>query len=177
VSHRSRRQGLRAQARWRPAAVFQPGPLRCGVTQAVPGNSARATGDGHERQIACFDGAARLPGLWGRFATGSLLLDRRLRASLSPVTLTGWSLCEEHRRLHDEGYVALVEIDPVRSAVSEKDDTVAPSRAWRTGLVAHLRREVFAQVFSPALAGSQACVFVEPGVIGRMETLSHRHLG
>lgn len=109
-----------------------------------------------------------------RFATGSLLLDRRLRASLSPVTLTGWSLCEEHRRLHDEGYVALVEIDPVRSGVAEKDPTVAPDRAWRTGLVAHLKNEVFAQVFSQALAASQACVFVEPGVIARLEALQRQ---
>jgi hypothetical protein len=57
------------------------------------------------------------------YDTGAILLDRRLRASLDRHTTTGWGLCPEHRRLCDEGFVALVECDPARSAVSRPRPT------------------------------------------------------
>ena len=33
------------------------------------------------------------------FETGSILLDRRLRASMEHHTKTGWGLCPEHQKL------------------------------------------------------------------------------
>lgn len=62
VPRRFRRQGWRAHrvlASWRPSAL--PDDLRCAVLATVPGNSARATGDRHERQIARFPRTTRLP--------------------------------------------------------------------------------------------------------------------
>ena len=46
------------------------------------------------------------------FDTGSILLDKRLRASMERYTTTGWDLCAEHQKLSDDGFVALVECDP-----------------------------------------------------------------
>lgn len=37
-----------------------------------------------------------------------ILLDRRLKDSLEPETVTGCSLCPEHAKLDQDGYIALV---------------------------------------------------------------------
>ena len=103
------------------------------------------------------------------FDTGSLLLDRRLRASMERHTTTGWGLCAEHQRMHSDGFVALVECDPQRSGARSSDGLLKPGQAYRTGRLAHLRREVFARVFDVAVVPDQPVVFVEPGVIERLQ--------
>lgn len=109
------------------------------------------------------------------FDTGAILLDRRLRASLQHHTTTGWGLCAEHRKLFDEGYVALVECDPQRSGLAVGGERLKPEQAYRTGRIVHLRREVFARLFDVTIAATQACVFVEPGVIERLQTRAAEH--
>ena len=103
------------------------------------------------------------------FDTGSILLDRRLRASMEHHTTTGWGLCPERERLHLEGFVALVECDPQRSGARSGDGRLKPAQAYRTGPLAHLKREVFARVFDGSIAGEQAVVFVEPDVIEELQ--------
>lgn len=105
------------------------------------------------------------------FDTGHLLLDKRLRPSMTHHTTTGWGLCHEHQKLFDEGFVALIECDPERSGVLAGSTRLEPERAYRTGRVAHLRREAFTQMFNVAIDDGQACVFVEPGVIARLEAM------
>lgn len=105
------------------------------------------------------------------FDTGSLLLDKRLRASLERYTTTGWGLCAEHQRLADDGFVALVECDPQRSGAPSSADHLKPEQVYRTGRLAHLRREAFAAVFNVQLAADQVCVFVEPGIVERVQAI------
>ena len=69
------------------------------------------------------------------FETGSILLDRRLRAIMEHHTKTGWGLCPEHQKLADDGFVALVECDPQRSG-SQADGRMKPEQAYRTGRLA-----------------------------------------
>jgi len=102
------------------------------------------------------------------FDTGVILLDRRLRASLQRHTTTGWGLCAEHRKLFDEGYVALIECDPQRSGLPADGERLKPEQAYRTGRVAHVQRAAFARLFNVAIEATQACVYVEPGVIERL---------
>lgn len=104
------------------------------------------------------------------FDTGSLLLDRRLRASMERHTTTGWGLCPEHKRLFDEGYVALIECDPERSG--SPTGNLKPENAYRTGRLAHLRREAYARIFNVPLADNQPCVFVEPGVLEQLQAMA-----
>ena len=104
------------------------------------------------------------------FDTGSLLLDKRLRASMKRHTTTGWGLCPEHQKLFDDGFVALVECDPERSG-SPADGRMKPEQAYRTGRVAHLRRTAFAEVFNTPITAEQACVFVEPGVLDQLQAM------
>ncbi|MCD9008269.1 ATPase [Luteimonas sp. XNQY3] len=106
------------------------------------------------------------------FDTGNLLLDKRLRASMERHTTTGWGLCEEHRRLFDAGYVALVECDPQRSGLKPEAGCLKPEQAWRSGRLAHLKREAFADVFNVPVKDDQACVFVEPGVIAQLQSMT-----
>ena len=102
------------------------------------------------------------------FDTGAILLDRRLHASMQHHTTTGWDLCPEHRKLFDDGYVALVECDPQRSGSPADGTRVKPEQAHRKGRLAHLKREAFARVFNVPIEATQACVFVEPGVIEQL---------
>ena len=76
------------------------------------------------------------------FDTGAILLDKRLRASMERHTATGWGLCPEHQKLSDDGFVALVECDPQRSG-SQASGRMKPEQAYRTGRLAHLKREAF----------------------------------
>lgn len=115
-----------------------------------------------ERRVCLVCGAA--------YDTGSILLDRRLRASLEHHTTTGWGLCAEHERLFAEGYVALVECDPGRSGSPK--DRLKPEEAYRTGRLAHLKRDKFAAMFNVPVAADQPCVFVEPGVIERLQAMA-----
>ncbi|ODU42428.1 MAG: ATPase [Thiobacillus sp. SCN 63-374] len=107
-----------------------------------------------------------------RFDTGAVLLDRRLRASMERHTATGWGLCPEHQKLSDDGFVALVECDPQHSGSPAGGGRVKPEQAYRTGRLAHLKREAFAQVFDVPIAADQPCVFVEPGVIEQLQTMT-----
>ena len=103
------------------------------------------------------------------YDTGSILLDKRLRASMKHHSTTGWGLCPEHQKLSDDGFVAMVECDPERSGLP--GDRLKTEQAYRTGRLAHLKRGVFATVFNVPVAADQACVFVEPGVIERLEAM------
>lgn len=104
------------------------------------------------------------------FDTGAILLDKRLRASMEHHTKTGLGLCPEHQKLSDDGFVALVECDPQRSG-SQAGGRMKPEQAYRTGRLAHLRRTAFAQVFNVSIDDTQACVFVEPGVIDQLQSM------
>ena len=105
------------------------------------------------------------------FDTGSVLLDKRLRASMNRYTVTGWGLCVEHQKLADDGFVALVECDPQRSG-SQAGGRMKPEQAYRTGRLAHLKRELFAEVFNVSIEDKQPCVFVEPGVIEQLQAMT-----
>ena len=107
-----------------------------------------------------------------RFDTGAILLDKRLRASMERHTATGWGLCPEHQKLSDDGFVALVECDPQRSRAAAGAARMKPDQAHRTGRLAHLKREVFADVFNVPIEDKQPCVFVEPGVIEQLQAMT-----
>ncbi|HBO0859775.1 ATPase [Pseudomonas aeruginosa] len=103
------------------------------------------------------------------FDTGNILLDKRFRPSLERYTTTGWGLCPTHQRLYSEGFVALVECDPQRSG--SPHDRLKLEQVYRTGRLAHLKREVFAQLFTMPVPDNQPFVFVEPGLLDKLQAL------
>lgn len=105
------------------------------------------------------------------YDTGAILLDRRLRASLERYTTTGWGVCPQHQRLFDDGFVALVECDPTKSGNLSSADRLKPDQAFRTGRLLHLKRDAFDRVFNVSIEPDLPCVFVEPGVIEKLEAM------
>jgi hypothetical protein len=105
------------------------------------------------------------------YDTGALLIDKRLRASLEHYTTTGWGLCPEHRRLFDDGFVALVECDPERSGASAQTNVLKPGQAFRTGRIAHVKRELFGRASNVSIQPETPCVFVDSDVIDRLQTM------
>ena len=89
-------------------------------------------------------------------------------------TATGWGLCAAHRKLFEEGYIALVECDPQRSGLPAGGDHLKPEQAYRTGRLAHVRRTAFARLFDVPIDAGQAWVFVAPGVIERLQAMVTR---
>lgn len=71
----------------------------------------------------------------------AILLDKRLKKSLAQPTVSGTGICPEHAKLHEDGFIALVEIDPEKSG-NPHNNIVKQQDAYRTGNIAHIRRDV-----------------------------------
>lgn len=91
-----------------------------------------------------------------RYDTGSILLDKRLRASMEAKTVTGIGLCPEHQAQVDQGYVLLVEAEQTYEGTK------------RLGRIAALRAERWGDVFNASVPPKGVC-FVQSGVIDQLE--------
>lgn len=100
------------------------------------------------------------------FDTGNLLLDMHMCASMGHHTTTGWGQSTGHQKLVD-GFVALVEREPQRSAPS--GGRLQAGQGYRTGRFAHLRWKAFTAIFNVSIETELPCIFVEPGVIEQLQ--------
>lgn len=105
------------------------------------------------------------------YETGVVLLDKRMRPSMSRHTTTGWGLCQDHRKLFDDGFIALIECDPEKSGNPSLGGRVKPGEEYRTGTIAHVRRDTLTRLVDVPIAADQPCLFVEPGVIEKIQGL------
>lgn len=108
------------------------------------------------------------------YDSGNILLDTRivngkLRQSMERNTVTGYGLCPEHQELFDKGYIALVEATSPSHGANLK-----PEDAIRTGTVCHLKREAADHIFNIPLDSKLPMVFVEPGVIGKLQAMTEK---
>ena len=78
--------------------------------------------------------------------TGTLLLDRRMRDSLEMHTTTGVGICIDCKAMGNDGYVALVGVDPNKSEID--GDLIKPSKAHRISEYLWLKRSVAEQVLN-----------------------------
>lgn len=91
------------------------------------------------------------------YDTGAVLLHKHMKPDLERYTLTGNGLCPEHRKLYEEGYVALVE--------------VSEDRKYRTGNVAHVRRSVAEEIFNVPIGENVPVVHAEVGVLEKLAAM------
>ena len=99
--------------------------------------------------------------------TGNLLLDRNLRERFEMKTPTHWDLCPEHKKLHEDGFIALVEVlDNTKGG-----GTLNAGKVHRTGLICHLRRSVAETLFGEDFPVSVPLVFVEVGFVQAINDL------
>ena len=103
------------------------------------------------------------------YETGSLLMDKRLRDSMEKYTLTGYGMCEEHQKLADDDFIALIEITNVPEDPDQQN--MKREEAFRTGNVAHIKKEVFGKVFDVEEPKTPIC-FVQIGVISKLQELT-----
>ncbi len=94
----------------------------------------------------------------------AVLLDRRLRDSLERETVTGFGFCEEHAKLFNDGYVALIECE-----TPPNTNSVKINEAKRTGMIAHIKIEAFNTIFNQE-APEGGIVFCEPGMIEQLQS-------
>ena len=106
------------------------------------------------------------------YDTGALLLDRRLREKFDRHTLTGWGMCPDHAALKADGYVALVGCIEEKSTV--RNNRIQPEDAYRTGVIAHLREHIFADVFDIDVPEGGVC-FVQPEVIEMIQQMTEQN--
>lgn len=106
------------------------------------------------------------------YDTGALLLDQRLKKSFDMKTVTAVDgLCEEHQKLYDDGYIALVEVNNKESTT--KDNTLNQSETSRTGKLVHIKFELAANLFNVTLkrngGKNPPMVFVDEKVVAALE--------
>lgn len=100
--------------------------------------------------------------------SAAILLDRRMKDSLEPETLTGYGLCDEHNKLFGDGYIALIGIDESKSTV-ETNGNILPHNAYRTGNVIHVKYHVLEGFFNITIDKSLPVIFVEDAVIDKLK--------
>jgi hypothetical protein len=105
------------------------------------------------------------------FDSGSLLLDRRLLASMEHKTITGWAFCPDHQKLRKDGYVALVGIDESKS----EGPPYHPNTVWRTGEIMHIRGMVLEELVNIPVKNETGeyfpLMFVDPAVIEKFKSM------
>jgi hypothetical protein len=105
------------------------------------------------------------------YDTGSILMDTliiggKLRKRFDRHTVVGWGMCEEHQTLADQDYIALVEATgPANARILNVEN------ANRTGNICHIRREVADIIFNPPIDSELNMVFIEPGVIEKLQSM------
>ena len=89
-----------------------------------------------------------------------ILLDTRMKDNLDKNTVTGYGLCEEHMKVWQDGYVALVEIDPEKSLKIESS-TLNSNNAWRTGRIINMKKDCFEEIFNRPVEEPMAFIDIE----------------
>jgi hypothetical protein len=84
----------------------------------------------------------------------SILLDTHLNDIDPDKTVTGFGLCEEHDKLHKDGYLALI----VVKTPPEGTTMLTMDNAERTGECIHIKREVVSDTFKSDISVPMAFI-------------------
>lgn len=81
---------------------------------------------------------------------GGIVMNMKLKSIPEKQALTHVALCEEHQKLFDNGYVAIVEADLARSETTHEGGgtRVKPGGAYLLGRCVHIREEKCAEIFN-----------------------------
>jgi hypothetical protein len=80
-----------------------------------------------------------------------------------------WGLCPEHRELHGDGFVAVIECDLAKSGNPAVGDFLDPERVHRTGVIAYVERARLLSIFSIRLDPKVPAVYVAHGTIAKLQ--------
>ena len=99
------------------------------------------------------------------YETNAILLDKRLRASLERYTVTGMGMCDADRKKSEDGYIALIAIDPEKSEPS--GNRVHSDKAYRTGEICHIRDRAFNDIFDVEIPAGRF-LFIDQAVVDQL---------
>lgn len=89
-----------------------------------------------------------------------VLLDKRLRPTLEREQTLGFEMCPEHKKLHDDGYLALVVVTYVPQGVQFIQQY---NEAKRTGEVIHIRRALAMSIFTGVtITSNMKMMWIDP---------------
>lgn len=80
-----------------------------------------------------------------------------------------WDMCEAHKKLYDDGFVALIEARD--TSVKQANGTVKATDAVRTGRVCHITQDTAVYLFGMGFDPNVPLVFCVPGVIDNINNL------
>lgn len=89
-----------------------------------------------------------------------VLLDQGLQNNLNRTTVTGFGLCEEHEKMYNDGYIALVVVDPERTK-NAHSGRVRAEGVFRTGELLFLRKEVVRDIFNISEDDERPLLFID----------------
>lgn len=72
-----------------------------------------------------------------------ILIHKQLKAISEEETFSGQGLCEEHDKLREEGYIALIEVKN-----AEDSTMLTAQQAKRTGRLVHIKRDIYNMIFN-----------------------------
>lgn len=91
-----------------------------------------------------------------------ILLDKRMREIPENKRVTGYGLCEEHQKLFDDDFIALI---PVNNApTKDSKATLNFNDADRIGGFIHLRKHVFNSIFNTQISAEDELIFIDKEV-------------
>ena len=77
----------------------------------------------------------------------AIAIDKRLRNTLERENFTGnVGICDKHRKMHEEGYLALIAVNPKLSKAERAKGTLNPKDAHCTGVVCHIKKSAWEAV-------------------------------
>lgn len=107
----------------------------------------------------------------GKTEGGSVLKNRKIRRRFEMKDAANWYLCTEHEKLHQEGFIALVEAVQPSHTLAEDGTVTEGGDPHRTGKVIHVRFELAEQLFQTRIDRSLPLVWCHPDVGKRLEAM------
>jgi len=93
-----------------------------------------------EQHICCICGRA--------FDTNAILMNRHLREVFKTSRTAGYGICNDDQRKINDGYIALIVIDPTRSSIESTARKLHDlDGIYRTGEIAYVKRDKWEVIF------------------------------
>jgi hypothetical protein len=87
---------------------------------------------------------------------------------LGPKTFVGFELCPEHKKLHDDGYLALVVVTSVKEQVPFIEQY---NSAKRTGDLVHIRRTAAKEIFNITIPNEMEMMWIDPEGFAKLTSM------
>lgn len=99
-----------------------------------------------------------------------ILINKHLQEIHKDKTITDYGLCEEHDKLFQEGYIALIVADE-NSHISSNGN-LKMENANRTGELVHMKRDVFNDILSTKISNDQEMIFIDKELFDKLNEMS-----